>query len=60
MPHPKEDRIREHGVAMTQLGGGRHTPKRRRCPQCGYEPPNLRVSSRCPTCKATMRVIRYD
>jgi len=33
---------------MSRKGGGRHTPKRRRCRDCAYEPPFLRVSSRCP------------
>jgi hypothetical protein len=59
MPHPKEDRIRGGGVDMVK-GGGRSTPKTRKCRDCDHQPAQKVIWARCPVCHGVMRVIRYD
>jgi hypothetical protein len=59
MPHPKEDRIRWGGVDMVK-GGGRSTPKTRKCRDCEHQPAQKVIHSRCPACHGVMRVVRYD
>ena len=57
--HPKEDRIRGGGVDMVK-GGGRSTPKTRKCRDCEHQPAQKVIHSRCPVCHGVMRVVRYD
>jgi hypothetical protein len=59
MPHPKEDRIRGGGVDMVK-GGGRSTPKTRKCRDCDHQPAQKVIWARCPVCDGVMRVVRYD
>jgi hypothetical protein len=59
MPHPKEDRNPRAGVDMVK-GGGRSTPKTRKCRDCDHQPAQKVIWARCPVCHGVMRVVRYD
>ena len=41
-------------------GGGRSTPKTRKCRDCDHQPAQKVIWARCPVCHGVMRVVRYD